>query len=192
MAKPDKAVILAGVVTQAAVASKALATNNAAVRKLFKVLSEFGLATSDVKTHSFSVSPRFKRRTKGGGVQAIVGYRVVNQVTVTVRDLDLLGHLLDDMIKVSVNRLNSIRFLVDERETFEDQARSKAMADARRKATLLAASAGAKIGRVLNITEGGVEGPRPRMLRAEQMASVPIAPGEQKVTASVIVTYLLE
>ena len=77
-----------------------------------------------------------------------------------------------------------------------DEARRRAIADARRKAELYATEAGATLKRTLTIREGGARpGPRP-VLRAmaalDAAESVPVARGEQTMSASVSVTYELE
>ena len=69
------------------------------------------------------------------------------------------------------------------------------MADARRKAELYAQAAGVRVGRVLEIAEQGISVPRPRLMQATEMrarAAVPVAPGEQRVSANVTVGYEIE
>jgi uncharacterized protein len=75
-----------------------------------------------------------------------------------------------------------------------DQARAKAMADARRKAEAYTRAASVKLGRVLSIRESTPGIPRfereaPRALAS---SAVPVAPGEQEFQATVTVTYALE
>lgn len=195
LAKPDTAEVLAGVVTMAEAASKALAANNAAAAKLFKVLAGFGVAQADIQTRSFSVSPQYDRRETGRLSRRIVGYRVVNQLSVMVRDLSRLGRLLDALVGDGANSLGGVRFSIEEPAPFGDRARKEAMADARRKAELYAAAAGVKVGRVLRIAELDIRTPQPGLLRATtaaNMAAVPVAPGEHEVSATVTVTYGIE
>ena len=113
-----------------------------------------------------------------------------------VRDLAQLGGLIDRLTGAGANQMNGIRFFVDKTENLMDEARRRAIADARRKAELLANEAGARLKRVLTIAEGCARpGPR-KMFRAmalqDSAARVPVAAGEQTIRANVSVTYDLE
>jgi hypothetical protein len=76
-----------------------------------------------------------------------------------------------------------------------DEARGKAMAEAKRKAELLAQAAGAKLGRVTSISEESAALPQPRLYARAEMAvstPVPIAAGEVEIKATLRVVYALE
>lgn len=194
-AKPDQAVILAAVVDQEATAGAALEANSAAMRRVLAKLAELAVADSDIQTRSFTVTPIFERRERGTVTPRIIGYRVTNRVAVKVRDLDRLGAMLDAVVAAGADRLDGIRFSIAEPERLADAARREAMADARRKAEIYAKAAGVRVGRVLDIAEHGVGIPPPIRLRFAEMsvrAAVPIAPGEQRVSATVTVVYEIE
>jgi hypothetical protein len=164
--------------------------------KLLQSLAERGIAEKDIETAGFQVSPQY--RHEPGRVQPpeIVGYQVSNMVQVKVRELAALGKLLDQVVREGANQLHGISFSVAEPTALQDRAREKAMADARRKAELYVKSAGAKLGRVLQIQEQLPQVPRPHNLefaRAAQAAEqVPIAPGEQEIRVSITVSYAIE
>ena len=86
--------------------------------------------------------------------------------------------------------MSGIEFVVSEQSKLLDQARDDAIADTRRKADLYAKAAGAKLGRVVSITEEG-SAPPPRPIQALRAGAVPIAPGEQTLRAIVTVSYEL-
>jgi uncharacterized protein YggE len=115
----------------------------------------------------------------------------VNQVRLTVRDVKRLGDILDQAIALGANQINSIGFDVSNAETLRDQARKQAMENARRRAELYAQAAGAQLGPVLQIAEGGAEFAPVRRERAVLQASVPIEPGTRRLEVSVQVTYEL-
>jgi uncharacterized protein len=126
----------------------------------------------------------------------MIGYQAGNDVRVRVRDLNRLGVLLDALVTAGSNQLQGISFAIDDTTALLDQARDRAVQDARRKAERYAAAAGVQVGRVLSISEAGAEIPRPlmRMAAAEMDmgSSVPIASGEQELGVSVNVVYELE
>jgi uncharacterized protein len=194
--RPDTAELMAGVVARSSTAAQALAQNSASMEKVLKAVTGMGIAERDVQTRGFSVAPqRRPGRPEVSQPPEIVGYEVTNEVRVKVRDLNILGRLLDQLVSEGANVLGGVQFSVDDPAPLLDQARAKAMADARRKAALYAREAGVKLGRVLLIQESSAAVPVPRFMAAQAMAaapSVPVAPGEQEFQASVSVTYAIE
>jgi uncharacterized protein YggE len=191
-ATPDVASVTIGVVTEDREPAAALAENNTAMDKLFAILKRFKVAEKDRRTSGFSVSPQSQRSNDRTGPSFIVGYRVTNQVTVKYRNLKNLGRLLTALVEDGANRINGIGFTFDDPEKLRNDARRAAVADARRRAELYAAESKSEIGRVLQITELSVAFPRPivgSMATMERAAPVPVAPGEQSVSASVTVVY---
>ena len=146
-----------------------------------------------MRTIGFSVAPVMARADRNTPPR-IVAYGVSNRVIVTLRDRAKLGALLDKLTRAGANRIDSVRFLVGETENLADEARRKALDNARRKARLYADSAGVTLVRVIKITEQSVHIPAPRMVRAvemQAMSRVPVAAGEQQINASVMVTFAI-
>ena len=190
-ADPDIATISAGVVVEADTAKEALARNSTVMAKLIDGLKALGIAPKDIQTTAVNVEPRYVE-AKDGRPATINGYRVVNQVHLTVRDVTRLGEILDGAIGLGANQVNGIGFDVSNAETLKDEARKQAMANARRRAELYATAAGAQLGTVLAISEDVSAGPRPMpMARAVMAGSVPIEAGSRSLTVEVNVTYVL-
>jgi uncharacterized protein len=192
--RPDTAEVRAGVVTQSVTAAQALAQNSAAMDKVLKVAAGLGIADKDIQTAGVSVVPQRAQVPPGRQQQppGIVGYEVSNQVNVKVRDLAILGRLLDALVGQGANTLGGIAFSIADPGPLLEQARTRAMADARAKAGVYAAAAGVKVGRVLFIRDATPGIPRPLATRVMAAAPVPVAIGEQDVEVSVSVTYAIE
>jgi uncharacterized protein YggE len=192
--RPDMAWFQAGVVTQAKTAEEALKSNNEAMAGLMEALAARGIEEKDIQTSNISINPQYPHTPTGGQPQ-IIGYQAHNTVRVKVRQLASLGAVLDDVVRKGSNQVHGIGFTVAEPERVLDQARRKALADAKRKADLYAAAAAVKIGRVLYIQEQ-----TPHVMPRAEMnfqpramaAAVPVAAGEQEYRASITVTYLIE
>lgn len=195
-APPDMATIQTGVVTQADAAGAALKSNNEAMRKIMDVLKEHGIADKDVQTSSFNVHPVYRHDPEGRREPEVTGYRVHNQVSVKVRNLPKLGEVLDALVQAGSNQVSGVSFGVDDPDGILDQARSRAIADARSRAQVYAQAAGVKVGRVLSISEQPPQMPGPmpmgRMAFQAEAASVPIATGEQDFQVTVYLAYALE
>ncbi len=196
MAIPDIVRISAGVETQAQSAGGALAGNTAAMSAAFELLLRSGIAQKDLQTSNFSISPQYYRGKDNAQPAAIIGYRVSNQLNVTVRNVASLGGILDALVRQGVNNINNVGFSVSKPQPKMDMARQKAMEDARRKALLYANAAGVKLGKVMTISEqGGYVEPSPRYAARAMAASagpVPIAGGEHSLRVNVTVSWILE
>jgi uncharacterized protein YggE len=112
-AEPDIAQISAGVTTDGDTAKDAIARNNAVMAKLIDGLKAGGIGARDIQTTTLHVEPRYSQ-PKDGRPGTISGYRVVNQVRLTVREVKRLGDLLDQAIALGANQINSIGFDIAE------------------------------------------------------------------------------
>ncbi len=188
-AEPDKASIYAGVTTMGDTAAEALAGNSKKMEAILEGMKSSGIDAKDIQTANFSVSPRYASADNRLTPAKIIGYQVSNTVSVTIRELSTLGEALDKFVSVGANSVNGIQFGFSEPKDLENQARVKAIEDAREKAELYAETAGVELGQVLTIQEMGANIPRPFMARAEAMSAVPIASGEETVSVQVNVTF---
>ncbi|KPV48976.1 hypothetical protein SE17_35190, partial [Kouleothrix aurantiaca] len=126
----------------------------------------------------------------------VTGYRVSNTVTVTIRNLDSAGALLDQVVQAGANSIYGINFSVADTNALMEQARKAAVADAKARAGQLAAAGGATVGDVLVISENVSAPPVPmpmmdRAAAAEGGAAVPVQAGEQTLSVDVQATFAL-
>ncbi|MGL6211628.1 MAG: SIMPL domain-containing protein [Paracoccaceae bacterium] len=187
--QPDLATLSMGVTTQGATATEAMAANTAALAVVLERLRGTGIAERDLQTSNLSLSPNWVGY-ESGSTPTISGYTATNMLTVRVRALDSLGSVLDAAITDGANTLNGLTFELAEPRPKMDEARVAAMGDATARAKLLVEAAGAKLGPVISINEGGnYVNPTP-MFRAEASAApVPTVGGEIGVTASVTMVF---
>ena len=190
-AEPDMAYISTGVIVEADTAKDGLARNSIVMGKLIDGLKSLGIAPKDIQTTSVNVQPRYVQ-AKDGHPTTIDGYRVVNQVRLTVREIKRLGEMLDAAVTLGANQVNGITFDVSNAETLKDEARKQAMVNAKRRAELYATAASAQLGNVLTISEDVNPGPRPMpMARSAVAGAVPLEAGTRTLTVEVHVTYSL-
>lgn len=184
---PDMATIQIGVTTQAPSARDASDANAKKMTGLLAAVKAASIADADVQTTSLSLQPQYS----GGNSPRIIGFQASNQVTIKVRDLAAVSNVLDRAIAAGANDISGIEFVVSERSKALDRARKEAIEDARRKAEIYVAAAGAKVGPVVTISEIPATPPvRPMAtMRREAAESVPIAPGEQQLRLSLTVVF---
>ncbi len=192
-AAPDLATIQIGVTTVGESAAEALAANSTAMQAVMKRLAEAGVAARDLQTSGLSVNPNWTGYdSSSSGGPKISGYTASNMLTVRVRALDGLGSVLDASVSDGANTLNGLTFGLAEPKPAMDEARKEAVADAKAKAALIAEAAGAKLGPIVSISEGGtVMDPQPMYRAAADSGAAPVAGGEIGYSASVTVVWQL-
>jgi uncharacterized protein YggE len=188
---PDQAHVTVGASSDGSTAAEAWQKNAELVKKMFDALKKLGLEAKDMKTSSVGVTPRY--HYVKDQPPRLLGYTASYTLTLTVRDLDKVGPVLDRAVECGANRDVSIRFSVADPEKLLDQARARAVAEARKKAQLYVQGAGAVLGQVQSISEGSFSPWRDvrfeHMSKPAQGASLPIAAGEQEMNVNVTVTY---
>jgi hypothetical protein len=196
-AVPDAALVSTGVVTESETAAASeLKTNSAALAKVIDAIRAAGVEPKDVQTSGLALEARYYRPDKPSPTDRprIIGYTAANEVTLRVRDLGKLGDLLDKVTVAGANRIDGINFIVSNQDGLLDEARRKAVADAKDKADLYAKAAGFTLGKVMSLTEESVPSPRPlarAMVASGAAAPVPVEAGEMTLSVRVRVVWSL-
>ena len=188
---PDVATITLGVTTMGDTAAAAMAVNNDAVSAVIARLIAAKVADRDMQTSNLQINPNWVSN-EAGTAQMIKGYVASNLLTVRIKALETTGAVLDAAITDGANTLNGLTFGLQDQRPTEDAARILAVADAVARAKLLAGAAGAKLGPIVSISEGGGIGPVPQpMFKMADAAAVPVAAGEVGISASVTIVWQL-
>jgi uncharacterized protein len=186
---PDVAQIDGGVTTEAKTAREASEANNKAMAAILPALKAAGIAENDIRTSRLSLFPQ-SAPTKVNGPQQITGYRASNRVTVRIRDMTKVAATIDALVGAGANDIGGVNFMVSQESKLLDDARVKAVEDAKRKADIYAKAANIRLGAPVRISEeGGGDGPRPMRAQFKAGAATPIAPGEETLRVSVSVSY---
>jgi uncharacterized protein YggE len=195
---PDIAYIYIGVHTESPTAAEAVSANTENTNAVTDAIKKAGVDAKDISTTNFSIYPSQQYSPDG----AIIGttYMVDNTVYVTVRDLDNLGKLLDDVVAAGANSINSIQFDVADKSQAVKDARAKAVEDAKMQAQELAAAAGVEVGEIQSISFfDNSPYPSPMMYGGKgggggmaESAAVPIQPGQLTISVTVSATYTIK
>ncbi|MBA3677757.1 MAG: SIMPL domain-containing protein [Sphingosinicella sp.] len=194
---PDLALISAGVITRAVTASQAISQNAQQMNRVVAALRRAGVAERDIQTSSISLNPEY--RYVENQTPVLTGYQASNQVTIRFRDIKESGSILDALVAQGANQINGPSLTIDKPEAALDEARRDAIAKARARAQLYADAIGKRVGRILSISEGSYNGPRPyesmmvgRAASMDAAAQTKIVPGEQTLSVTVSVSFELE
>jgi uncharacterized protein YggE len=188
---PDQAQIDAGVSSEAKTAREASEANNAAMGKVLLALKGAGIEEKDYQTARLSLQPQYSpNRT---GPSAVTGYRASNRVSIKLRDVTKVANVIDTLVGAGANEIGGIHFVVSQASKLLDEAREKAVADARRKAEIYAKAAGVTLGEPLGISEEGAAVPVFRGKVAAPMAlNAPVSPGEETLSVTVSVSWAIK
>lgn len=171
---------------------------------IIAALKKGGIDTDkDVRTSGYGVSPIYDYPKDRAPV--VSGYRVANNLNVTVRDVDKnsnkVGPLLDAVVAAGGNNIGNISFGLADPDRANRIARDEAMKNAQTKADALAQAGGAKLGTVITVSDQTVTPGAPKDAQyaaavpapaAGAAPSTPIQTGETSVTVTVNVTYSLQ
>ncbi|MGA7809754.1 SIMPL domain-containing protein [Bradyrhizobium sp.] len=197
---PDLAEVDAGVATDGKTAREASEANNAAMTKVMQALKGANIDDKDIQTSRLSLQPQYAPNRPGSnvsGVNQITGYRASNRVTIKLHDVARVAGVIDTLVGAGANDVGNVNFMVEHASKLLDDAREKALADARRKAEIYAKAAGVALGSPLSISEGG--GSFAPVFRAKMMmpaaamaVAPPVAQGEETLSVSVSVTWAIK
>lgn len=192
------------VVSEKSTVAAAQADATAKINAVTDYLTGVGVDKKDIQTSDYSINPQYdyvsQACTSGycpGGRQVLRGYQVRQSTTVKVRDTAKAGDLLTGVGIKGATEVSGLNFTFDDPNKLQDDARGKAIADAKAKADALAKQLGVTLVRVVSFNEnsGGYPGP---MMYAKDTAvgmgaSVQVAPeisvGQNKVSSNVSITY---
>ena len=136
----------------------------------------------------------------------LVGYRVSHSSSIRIRDIDTVGNILDTISDLKPENVSNLTFTLDDEEQkqLEEEAEIVAITNAREKAERVAEQSGITLGKIVGVR---FDSPRPYYSKSslrnvaysetfaveEQSApTTPVALGEDKITATVVLTYELK
>lgn len=192
---PDIATLWLGIEAQAKTVAEAQSQATEAMDKVRTALIDNGVDEKDIQTQYFSIDQvtRWDEETEQ---EIVVGYRVTNMVTAKIREIDKTGSIIDAVAAAGgdLTRINNIAFSVDDPSPYYEEARQKAMADAKAKAEQLAELSGVELGKPTYISEWASYPVYQRNMyeaTAPAPAPTPISPGEVEISLTVQVVYAI-
>jgi len=194
---PDIATLRLGISAQEATVAEAQIKAVEAMDRVMTALIDHDVAEEDIQTQYFSIR-QVTKWDREKEEEIVIGYRVTNMVTAKIREIDKTGSIIDAVAEArgDLTSINSIDFSVDDQSAYYEEARQKAMADARAKAEQLAELAGVSLGKPTYISEGiSIPPIYPRSVYVEEAPipapPTPISPGETEVSLTVQVVYAI-
>jgi len=203
--KPDTANLVLSTVVRDETARKVQEKASQIMTDAVDAIKALGLEEKEIQTSSYNVSPEYKY-VEATGEQEIYAYSTTITLTIKTQKVDKVSDVLDAATSKGVNSVNSFSFSIEDVEKVQEELKLEAIADAKRKAKDMASEAGLKLGKVLNVYDSYSQpyyeysdykmAPSQMVGNAElamdeesARVSVPIAQGEEEITATVTLEY---
>ncbi len=185
-------------------AKEAQSLLNESITKTLAYLKDQKIDDKDIKSEYGGLTPKYSYAqpvcytypcpTKD---PVIIGYTATQSITIKVRVVDNASIIRTGLADLGITDISGPTFSIDNEDAFNDQARAKAIIDAKGKAQVLAKELGVTLGKVVSFSENS-SNPYPVMYDAKVMmasgatsSSVPptLPKGENKITSNVVITY---
>lgn len=190
-APPDTCHIDFRVWAAAPTVAEATARMSSASRDVIAALTSGG--ADRVSTARFSIRTHHDHQGRPAGFQAETAVRAV--VTLEEGSGDAVSGLLGAAVDAGGDSLalDAVDFTHADPTAVEEEAARAAIADARRRAEVMAEAAGVAVGEVLTIEQATHHAPGPLRFKAmaAEAADMPVQPGTKSVTVEVRVTFAL-
>lgn len=194
---PDQAVITLTVENQAGNSTQAMNDNSQKTSKVAARLRSEGVKDTEMQTSSVNLYP-IRTYDQQTGAEKLTGYRAQNTITVTLKDVAVVGRVLGAGVDAGATSVSGPVWSLSDDSQALSEALKKAVANAKAKAEALASASDVKLGKVLMISETtvGVD-TSPSASQATDVAmagksDVPVSSGTIEVTATIVVTYELK
>lgn len=153
LVESDLAIVTVGVREASADVLVAQASVNEKIAAIKQALLDAGVQETEINTDSINIYANYDY---SDNTEVIVGYTANNSLSVRTTDIDNVGALIDAAFAAGANTLDNVQFTVQDDSEAREQALTKAVEDARRKADVLAAAAGMQVTAIESIAESGV------------------------------------
>jgi len=215
-AAPDVATFTFSVQDTAKTTAEAQEAISEKVSAILDGLEGIGIPEGDIKTDSYTIYPKYEyakvapmmTETAVDGTiyypgndrrQVQVGFDVRQQVSLTLHDFDKVAPVLTLLGETGVQDLQGPNFEIDEPESLQEEARKKAIDNARAKAKRLADDLGVRLDDIVSFNENG--GFQPYYAKMESQMALDSAAGnyapelptgENTISANVTITYSIK
>jgi len=159
--QPDEATVTLGVqVDKVWSADGALKQLNDKIARIMEAEKALGISEADIKTGNYNLSPQYDYLD---GVSAAAGYNAYQNLIIKIKniqnDKEKTGQVITAASGAGANQVLGVEFKPADLEKLKQEARLKAIADAKSKAPAMFKASGARAGKILGWYENSVQSP---------------------------------
>lgn len=160
--QPDTATVNLGVqIDKAPKADQALEQLNQKIMAITAAVKKLGVSEMNIQTQNYSLYPQYDY--PASGISTVSGYNANQQMAIKVENITdnakLVNQIIDAASKAGANQITGVDFSSSKLNELKQEARLKALEDARAKAPELAKSAGVGLGKIIGWYENLVQSP---------------------------------
>jgi hypothetical protein len=141
-------------------ADEALGQLNEKMNKIFKALESAGVAKGDIQTQNYVLNPQYDY---ADNTSRLAGYSANQTIVVKVKDIDKnpdnVTMIISAASKAGANQVGGVAFEPEDLNNLKQQARLKAIEDARVKAKDISNALGVKLGKIVGWWENIISSP---------------------------------
>jgi uncharacterized protein YggE len=197
---PDQAIVTLGTISSATSAEAASNSNAAISAAVQQKLGDLAITKDQINTSQYIVYPVYNGdNDQSGKAPVIIGYRISNNITVTIDDISLVGNVIDAALSAGANQITGVRFQRKSDAVLKQNLLTGAVQDALAKADAIATALGKHFKRVVSVNEESIgfqqpESPRYMLMKTDtgNGNSTSLSPGIIIANASVAVVCELQ
>ncbi len=187
--QPDSAIVVLGVISESLELRIAQQENAEKVRNIIDTLLRTGIEERNIETESYSIIPQYDYVE---GTQVFRGYRVTNNLKVTIRDMDRVGAVVDAAVASGANIVYTVNFAISNPSGIYKRALAQAIVDAINKAIIIERTLNIIVDKTPNTIEEesistGIIRERDELFAP--IATTPIVGGQIEVVARIKATF---
>lgn len=197
IAVPDIAKVQISMFTEKQTVAEAQNENSKRMNDLIAAIKDLKIEEKDIKTTSYYITPEYDWTDEG---RIFKGYRVSQEIEIKIRKTDVISQVLAVAGNKGADNIGSLSFEIDDLEAVKQQARIKAIENAKDKAEELAKAMDVKLGSITNFSENSYAPLSKYDYTIEEVMSSyagerEVAPeipvGENQIQANVTITFEL-
>ncbi len=196
---PDMAYIDVGINVRAADAETARTQEAQIASQIRRALLGLAITDNDLQNTSYYLYQEYK--VDRNGVRTADKYVLDSSIKVTVKDLDKLSQVIDNVVKAGATNISNITYALSTQNIIQRQLLATAVENARDKAAVVASAGSRTLGNMLSadinsfdggtIVAYGANKLRSTTNLAEDGVATKLSPGKIKLNARVQVVFSL-
>lgn len=189
---PDQVAIKVRVESEGIDAVSVKNENDASINAVIKFLRSQGVPSEDVQTEYINLNKNYDYNTK------TYSYKANQSLNILLKDITQYEVIISGLLNSGINRIDGVQFMSSQAATLQQEARVKAILDAKKRAETYAEALGQSIGKAVVISEGNASAPSPQLrsanfaMESSDAGGETMAPGELSITMIISASFELK
>ena len=183
--KPDAAEVGIGVITENIQLEAAQEENAKITTQVINSINAIGVLPKYIQTQNYNIRPTYDYIE---GKQVFRGYEVSNNLKILIRNIDLVGEIIDIAVKNGANTVSGVSLIVSDKTKYYYEALRLAVVDSQKKASVMANELNVNLNiipiQIIEQDKGNIS-PITGITFKYESGATPIEAGENKITADI-------